>query len=134
MVSVVHTSHMLFQFCPSDFLVIVSLRRYNILKISKITYISTLLSTLIPGYEEVKFHCRMLTNPNTIRGYFVFEGYIEFESQIHFKSLEIEHRVFDQKLEETNYKFGYRFSGPHEYDEVLRCESTGQQRKIVRIY
>ena len=40
--------------------------------------------------------------------------------------LEIEHRVFDKKLEETNYKYGYRFSGPHEYDEVLKCESTEQ--------
>ena len=74
------------------------------------------------------------TKPHTIRGYVVFQGYIQFESQIHFETLSNEHRVFDKKLEETNYKYGYRLSKPHEYDEVLKCESTGQQRKIIRLY
>ena len=61
--------------------------------------------------------------------------YIEFESQIHFQNLSNEHRVFDKTLEETGFKYGYIFSKPHEYDEVFKCESTGQQRKIIiRIY
>ena len=71
--------------------------------------------------------------PNTIRGYVVFDGYFAFESQIHFQNLSNEHRVFDKTLEETNYKYGYRFSKPHEYKEVLKCESTGQQRKIINL-
>ena len=52
-INLVHTSHTLFQLCPTDFLVIVSLRRYNIhvLKINKITYISTLPATLIEKIE-----------------------------------------------------------------------------------
>jgi len=74
------------------------------------------------------------TKPNTIRGYVVFQGCFEFESQIHFQSLSNQHGVFDKRLEETNYKCGYRFSKPHEYHEVLKCESTGQQRKIIRLY
>ena len=74
------------------------------------------------------------TKPNTIRGYVVFQGYLKFESQIHFQRLSNQHRVFDKRLEETNYQYGYRLSNPHEYDEVLKCESTGQQRKIIRLY
>lgn len=71
--------------------------------------------------------------PDTIRGYTVFEGCIEFESQIHFQNLSNGHRVFDKTLQESGYKFAYIFSKPHEYDEVLECESTGQQRKIIRV-
>ena len=72
------------------------------------------------------------TKPGTIRGYVIFEGYIEFESQAHFQRLSNAHRVFDQTLEESGYTHGYKFSKPHEYDEVIRVESTGQQRKLVR--
>ena len=35
-------------------------------------------------------------------------------------------------MKETGWTHGYKFSKPHEYDEVLRCESTGQQRKLIR--
>ena len=51
-INLVHTSQTLFQLCPTDFLVIVSLRRYNILKINKIKYISTLPATLIEEIER----------------------------------------------------------------------------------
>ena len=72
------------------------------------------------------------TKPDTIRGYVIFGGWIEFESETHFQRLSNAHRVFDKTLEETGYTHGYIFSKPHEYSEVIRCESTGQQRKLIR--
>ena len=42
------------------------------------------------------------------------------------------HRVFDKTMKETGYKHEYKIFKPHQYDEVIRCESTGQQRKLVR--
>ena len=65
-------------------------------------------------------------------GYVIFEGYIEFESEAHFQRLSNAHSVFDKTMKETGWTHGYKFSKPHEHDEVLRCESTGQQRKLVR--
>ena len=78
------------------------------------------------------FFLQDTTKPGTIRGYVTFEGYIEFESEAHFQSLSNAHGVFDETMEETGWEFGYKFSKPHEYDEIIRCESSGQQRKLIR--
>ena len=52
-------------------------------------------------------------------------------TNIHLPS--VTEAAFDQTLKETGYKHGYEFSKPHEHDEVIRCESSGQQRKLIRV-
>ena len=55
--------------------------------------------------------------------YVIFQGLVEFESEDHFPSLD--------HLKESGYEFGWEFSNDHEYDELMKCECSGQQRKVI---
>ena len=66
-----------------------------------------------------------------VKGYVIFQGLVEFESEDHFQSLDNLHRVYDTTLKESGYEFGWEFSNDHEYDELMKCECSGQQRKVI---
>ena len=67
----------------------------------------------------------------TIRGYGIFRGLVEFKSESHFKKLVGDHGV-KCTLKDSRFKFGWRFSSPHEYEETIIVDSRGQQRKTIQ--
>ena len=69
--------------------------------------------------------------PGTVCGYAIFQGLVEFKSERHFRELEDSHRVYDSTLKESGYKYGRKFSSPHRYDEEIKVDSSGQQRKCI---
>ena len=80
--------------------------------------------------RETQCFSKKKNKKGTIRGYGVFRGLVEFKSESHFRKLVDEHGV-KCTLKDSGFKFGWRFSSPHEYEKMIMVDSRGQQRKSI---